>query len=58
MEKYIKFTLTKLQKIIDECKKNFASKDIEEKVTNVKISNEIPNDQNIGDIWFIESDRK
>ena len=58
MEKYIKFTLTKLQKIIDECKKNFASKDIEEKVINVKISNEIPNDQNIGDIWFIESDRK
>lgn len=50
-------TLAGLRQFLNELKKFFASKDVESKITNSKISDTMPNSQSIGDIWFVEKKR-
>lgn len=51
-------SLPKLFKFLDKCYETFAKKEIENRITNTEISAVRPLDQNIGDIWFVETQRE
>lgn len=51
-------SLPKLSKFLDECRKIFAKKEVENRVTNVAVSTNKPTNQEIGDVWFIETERE
>ena len=58
METKIKVvTFNNLSKAIENIEKIYATKNIENKIVDTKVSKEQPSDQSIGDIWFVEQER-
>lgn len=58
METEIKITtFEKLGRTIENIKRTFAPIEVSKEIINTKVSIEQPTDQNIGDLWFIESER-
>lgn len=58
METEIKIiTIEKLGRTIENMKKTFAPIEITKEIINTKVSPAQPSNQNIGDIWFVESER-
>ncbi len=58
MEAEIKIiTFEKLGRTIENMKRTFAPIEVSKEIINTKVSIEQPTDQNIGDLWFIESER-
>lgn len=58
MEAEIKIiTFEKLGRTIEHMKRTFAPIEVTKEIIDTKVSIEQPTDQNIGDIWFVESER-
>ncbi|KAI4445177.1 hypothetical protein C823_007684 [Eubacterium plexicaudatum ASF492] len=58
METEIKIiTIEKLGRTIENMKKTFAPIEIAKEIIDTKVSPVQPSNQNIGDIWFVESER-
>ncbi len=51
-------SLPKLAVFLDRCNELFARKTIENRITNSEISTARPESQEIGDIWFVETERE
>ena len=58
METDIKIvTFKNLSRMIERMEDTFASKSIEAEMINTKVSKEIPTNQTVGDLWFVETER-
>lgn len=50
-------TFGKLSKVIENMQETFAPKSIENDVINTEVSTNQPENQTVGDLWFIEQER-
>lgn len=50
-------TFKNLNRAINNIQNTFASKEVETKIIDTKVSTEKPTNQTVGDLWFVESER-